>query len=117
MQLRRSSSAANITSMPETAHEERVARMRNYAIAMGIRTACFLALIWVRGPWMLVFAAGAILLPYFAVVLANHVRRRAPEEVARPQAVQIISGGPAGSAGSTDAAGDGARAHHDREAA
>lgn len=82
-----SGSAANITSMPETAHEERVHRMRAYALTMGIRTACFLALIWVRGPWMLVFAAGAIFLPYFAVVIANHVRRRGPDHVERPATV------------------------------
>lgn len=80
--------------MPETAHEERVRRMRNYAVTMAIRTACFLALIWVRGPWMLVFAAGAIFLPYFAVVVANAVvRNRRTPSVQRPSTI-VLAGSP-----------------------
>ncbi|MCT2042042.1 DUF3099 domain-containing protein [Pseudoclavibacter alba] len=91
MKFRRGSEAANITSMPETAHEERVRRMRNYAITMAVRTACFLALIWVRGPWMLVFAAGAIFLPYFAVVVANAVaRNRRRPTVQRPSTIVLV---------------------------
>lgn len=80
--------------MPETAHEERVRRMRNYAITMAIRTACFLALIWVRGPWMLVFAAGAIFLPYFAVVIANAVsKNRRQPTVQRPSTIVLADAG------------------------
>lgn len=76
--------ATNITSMPQTIDEERHVRMRKYALMMGIRVVCFLALIWVRGPWMLVFAAGAIFLPYFAVILANAVRMRRTTGIERP---------------------------------
>ena len=78
------SRATNITSMTQSIDEERHARMRKYALMMGIRVVCFLALIWVRGPWMLVFAAGAIFLPYFAVVVANAVRMRRAKAVERP---------------------------------
>lgn len=78
------SHATNITSMRESADEERAARTRKYALMMAVRLACFLALIWVRGPWMLVFAAGAIFLPYFAVVLANAVRYRRNRRIERP---------------------------------
>lgn len=79
----------NITSMPQSVEDERRARMWRYAIMMGIRVACFLAMIWVRGPWIFVFAAGAIFLPYFAVVIANSVRvRRASIE--RPGAIEVL---------------------------
>lgn len=84
------SRATNITSMPESVEEERHARMRKYALMMGIRLACFVALIWVRGPWMFVFAAGAIFLPYFAVVLANAVRMRRRGPVERPSSITPI---------------------------
>lgn len=50
--------------------------MRRYAITMGIRTACFLSLAFVRGWWMFIPAAGAIFLPYVAVVFANLADRR-----------------------------------------
>lgn len=83
----RKSRATNITSMPESIEDERRARMRKYAIMMGIRTACFVALIWVRGPWMLVFAAGAILLPYFAVVIANAASTLRSRGVERPSSI------------------------------
>lgn len=48
------------------------ARQRRYAIAMAIRTVCFIAAVavgpgWVR--WALV--AGAVFLPFLAVVIAN----------------------------------------------
>lgn len=81
--------ATNITSMPQTVEEERRVRMRKYSIMMAIRFACFIALIWVRGPWMFVFAAGAIFLPYFAVVIGNAVRARRTTAVERPGAVQL----------------------------
>jgi len=87
VKFRRGDEPANITSMPETAEEERAARVRNYVIMMVIRTVCFAALIWVRGPWMLVFAAGAIFLPYFAVVLANASRGRKRVAVQAPSAI------------------------------
>lgn len=51
-------------------------RTRRYVISMLIRTVCFpLAVVtegWVR--WM--FVAGAVLVPYFAVVIANAGRER-----------------------------------------
>lgn len=38
---------------------------------MSIRVLCVLAMLFARGPWLWVFAAGAIVLPYIAVVVAN----------------------------------------------
>ena len=49
-----------------------VARQRRYLISMSLRTVCFIAAVLV-GPgalrWVLV--AGAVFLPFFAVVMAN----------------------------------------------
>ncbi len=46
-------------------------RQRRYLISMGIRTVCFLLLVVTSGWLRWAFAAGALLLPYVAVVLAN----------------------------------------------
>jgi Protein of unknown function (DUF3099) len=45
--------------------------MIKYSLAMGIRMICLLSLLFVQGWWLVIMAAGAILLPYVAVVLAN----------------------------------------------
>jgi hypothetical protein len=65
--------------------------MLKYSLAMGIRLACIGACFLVSGWWLLLPALGAVLLPYFAVVLANSVapsRSRGPE---RPGAVVASS--------------------------
>ncbi len=64
--------AVRITTAAESREADISARQRRYVISMGIRTLCFIAAIlvgpgWVR--WVLV--AGALLLPYVAVVMAN----------------------------------------------
>ncbi len=46
-------------------------RVSRYLLSMGIRTACVLLAVVVQGPWRWVFAVGAVVLPYIAVVLAN----------------------------------------------
>lgn len=45
--------------------------MLHYTVAMSIRVVCLILGVLVQGPLMWVFFAGAIFLPYFAVVLAN----------------------------------------------
>ena len=45
--------------------------MRKYSIAMSVRTLCLIAVVIVPDWWRVVFGAGAIFLPYVAVVLAN----------------------------------------------
>lgn len=82
--------ATNITSMPQSVEDERRARMVKYLVMMGIRGICLLSLIWVRGPWMLVAAAGAIFLPYFAVVIANAVSPRKRADVDRPSNITVL---------------------------
>ncbi|MEF3403762.1 DUF3099 domain-containing protein [Agromyces sp. CCNWLW203] len=61
----------SITTLPPSPEVERRARMIKYSIAMSIRVLCVIGLLFARGWWLAVFAAGAIFLPYFAVVLAN----------------------------------------------
>jgi hypothetical protein len=74
----------SITSLPPSPEEERRARMIKYTIMMGIRVACIVALLFVQGWWILVFAAGAVFLPYFAVVVANVTTNRPQPQVERP---------------------------------
>ena len=61
--------------------------MIKYSIMMGIRVACIVALLFVQGWWILVFAAGAVFLPYFAVVVANVATNRPQAEVERPGSI------------------------------
>jgi hypothetical protein len=46
-------------------------RVNRYLISMGIRTLCVLLVFVVPGPTRWLFAAGAVFLPYVAVLLAN----------------------------------------------
>ena len=74
----------SITSLPASPDDERRARMIKYSVMMGIRVACIFALLFAQGWWILVFAAGAIFLPYFAVIVANVGTSRRDQEVLRP---------------------------------
>lgn len=51
--------------------------MRRYTIAMSVRMLCLVLGVFTEGILMWIFFAGAIFLPYFAVVLAN-VQSTAP---------------------------------------
>ena len=51
---------------------------------MGIRTLCVILVILVPGPLRWVFAVGAIVLPYIAVVAANAAGERRPEPLPPP---------------------------------
>ena len=74
----------SITSLPASPGEDRHRRMVNYSIAMGIRTVCVVIGIFMQGWWLLVFAIAAMVLPYFAVVLANNVAPRTAGRMERP---------------------------------
>ena len=66
-----------ITSAAPALSDDQAGRQRRYLISMAIRTVCFIGAIiasgWLR--WALV--AGAVLLPYVAVIMANAGRKRA----------------------------------------
>lgn len=59
------------TSLQLSPEEDRHARMVKYVIAMSIRSVCFILAIFVPGWGHLIFGLGAMVLPYFAVVVAN----------------------------------------------
>jgi type III secretory pathway component EscV len=60
-----------ITGAQRALSKEQSDRTRRYLISMGIRTACVIAAIIVPGWPRWVFIAGAVILPYLAVVVAN----------------------------------------------
>ncbi len=68
----RNPQSVRITTAPTSASEDLAGRQRRYLISMAIRTACVIGAVTV-GPGLLrwVLVAGAVLLPYVAVVLAN----------------------------------------------
>lgn len=69
---------ASITSLGLSPEEERRRRVIKYSVAMSIRMACVVLMLFTRGWWLLIVAIGAIVLPYIAVVIANTpVRTRA----------------------------------------
>jgi hypothetical protein len=87
----------SITSLPRSPDEERRSRVLKYSIAMGIRTLCFFSLLFVHGWWMVVAVVGAMVLPYFAVVIANvHSRPAAATPVPRPGAIAPLPPGSIG---------------------
>ena len=76
----------SITSLPESPDDERHRRMLHYGIAMGVRVACVILCFFVHGWWLLLPLAGAVLLPYVAVVIAN-VGSRPGGTVERPGSI------------------------------
>jgi len=58
--------------------------MIKYSIMMGVRVLCIVALPFTQGWWLLAVAIGAIVLPYFAVVVANVPLLRKQRLVLRP---------------------------------
>ncbi|MDF9715270.1 DUF3099 domain-containing protein [Nocardioides sp. ChNu-153] len=64
--------AVRITTAPVSPTDELDQRRRRYFIAMSVRTLCFLGAFAVGPGWLRwVLLAGAVFLPYFAVVAAN----------------------------------------------
>lgn len=61
----------NITQANRSLSKEQSGRTKKYLFSMAIRTACVLAAIVVPGWPKWLFIAGAVVLPYLAVVMAN----------------------------------------------
>jgi hypothetical protein len=61
--------------------------MLKYTIAMAVRVVCLALCLVVPGWWLLIPAAGAVFLPYFAVVIANNVGGGTRGSVQRPGAI------------------------------
>lgn len=80
---------SSITALPKSPQDDRRARMTKYLIAMGVRLVCIGLCFVVQGWWLAVFAIGAIVLPYFAVVLAN-VGYKEAGTVLRPGSIEPV---------------------------
>jgi len=80
----------SITSLPESPDDGRHRRMIQYGVAMGIRLVCVILCFFVQGWWIALPLAGALLLPYVAVVLAN-VGTSKTGTVVRPGALVRVS--------------------------
>ena len=64
--------AVRITTASRSAAEDIAARQKRYILAMGFRTVCFVAAIFVTITWLRIFLViAALVLPYVAVVMAN----------------------------------------------
>lgn len=69
---RRDEEHIRITTAAPSRHEDTSARQRHYLISMAIRTFCVIGAVVVGKGWLLwVMIAGAVVLPYVAVVVAN----------------------------------------------
>jgi hypothetical protein len=67
----------SITGAQQPLSREQTARTRRYLISMGIRTGCVIGAIFIPGWPRWVLIAGAVILPYLAVVIANGGRDKA----------------------------------------
>ena len=72
MARHQSGDAVRITTANTSSGDDIAARQRRYLLAMGFRTVCFVAAIFVTLTWArVVLIAAALVLPYVAVVMAN----------------------------------------------
>jgi Flp pilus assembly protein TadB len=76
---------------------EQAGRTRRYLISMGIRTACLVGAVLAPSPWRWILVVGAIVLPWFAVVVANAGRERSDRSdvsvIVVPKARRALGGG------------------------
>ncbi len=61
----------DITSAQKSLSSDQPGRQRRYFISMMIRTACFILTVILPSPYRWIALAGAVFLPYVAVVVAN----------------------------------------------
>lgn len=85
-----------ITSAPGSRSADMQQRAGRYLFSMAIRTLCVILVIIVPGPLRWVFAVGAVVLPYVAVVAANSVgeRRERPLPPPPPMERPSLTAGP-----------------------
>ena len=77
----------SITNAQKGLAEDQSGRQRRYLYSMIIRTVCFLLTLVLPNPYRWITLAGAIFLPYIAVVIANAGR----EGIRKPQALRMPS--------------------------
>ena len=77
----------SITSLPPSPDEERRSRVVRYSIAMAVRLVCVVLCFFVHGWFLLIAVVAALVLPYFAVVIANTTSRGRGAAVERPGSI------------------------------
>ena len=82
----------SVTTLQRSPTDERRVRFIKYTVAMTIRVLCIVLMVFVEGWWLLVCAAGAVFLPYFAVIIANAVRIESVPDVVRPGPLMLSPG-------------------------
>lgn len=70
-QIRHGADVHSITDARSAHSDEIRGRMIKYSISMGIRLVCIILVFFVEGWMQWVVIAGAVVLPYFAVIFAN----------------------------------------------
>lgn len=75
---RRHEAVQSVTTASASRSDDVDARQRRYLLIMAVRIACVPFAIVVEGWARWVFIAGAVVLPYVAVVVANAARRTEP---------------------------------------
>jgi hypothetical protein len=80
-----------ITELPPSPDDERRSRMIRYTIAMTVRVICLGLVVVLPDWWKLAPGIAAVVLPYFAVVIANNVKRTSGARVARPGAIVRVA--------------------------
>jgi hypothetical protein len=65
------SNAYRITTARKSVPDDQAYRVRGYVISMSIRIACFVLAVVTTGVLRWTFVAGALIIPYLAVVFAN----------------------------------------------
>lgn len=83
---RNDTSAIRITTARKGIADDQASRVRGYVISMSIRIVCFLLAVVTTGWLRWTFVAGALIIPYIAVVFANGGREPVedPPETLRP---------------------------------
>ncbi|MFT4052380.1 MAG: DUF3099 domain-containing protein [Microbacterium sp.] len=97
----KNSAPQSATSLPRAPRDDAHSRMTKYFTMMAIRVACFVLMVLIQpyGWYTWLFAVGAIVLPYVAVVVANVAA--APAEIAVPPERAIAAGSEAAASQST----------------
>lgn len=89
--MKRTSRPQAATSLEMAPEDDENLRIRNYLLTMGVRLVCIIlcAVVVPYGWHTAVFAVGAIVLPYIAVVIANAASGRRVETAVSPATAQL----------------------------
>ena len=80
----RRAAVQSVTSVAPSPAADMRSRMIRYSIAMAVRVLCLVVGLAIGGWQSWIFFAGAIFLPYFAVIIANDVRVAGQSSVSTP---------------------------------